>query len=84
MQPTPSTAQSVNFSTTVQVDPVSRWTVYHRLAELAIPCRCAYGQPLQVQITTAIAAVQLWSVIQQVTAPRSTQVDWLTRCFQAS
>lgn len=66
----------------VEVNWAERWQVYLRLQELEIPCWCATNQPLQVHIADATAAVQLWSVIRQLTAPRQDLVCTLERCWQ--
>lgn len=66
----------------VRLDQISRWNVYNRLRELAIPCDCRCGNPLQVQVTTATDAIQLWSVIQQFTSSKPTSIDYLERCWQ--
>jgi hypothetical protein len=68
--------------TEVKLDQISRWNVYHRLRELAIPCECRCGTPLQVQVSTAAAAIQLWSVIQHFTSPQQDSVDHLERCWR--
>lgn len=65
-----------------EVSWADRWQVYHRLQELAIPCWCATNQPLRVEITHIAAAVQLWSVVRQLTAPRQDLVSALERCWQ--
>jgi hypothetical protein len=60
---------------------ITRWEVYHRLQELEIPCECATERPLQASITTATAAIQVWSVVRQVTASRRELVTWLEDCW---
>ena len=55
---------------TVEVNRADRWQVYLRLQQLDIPCVCTTNQPLRVQIQTTAAAVQLWSVVRQLTASR--------------
>lgn len=59
-----------------------RWQIYHRLRELEISCRCAAHQPLTVELNSAIAAIQLWSVAKQVATSRLELVDWLERCWR--
>ena len=59
-----------------------RWQVYHRLKELAIPCQCGTNQPLSVQINDVASAIQLWSVVKQLTLPRRDLVSWLERSWQ--
>jgi hypothetical protein len=68
--------------TEVGLDQISRWNVYNRLKELAIPCECHCGTPLQVKVATATDAIQLWSVIQHFTCSKQTTVDHLERCWQ--
>ena len=66
----------------VAVDWLDRWQVYQRLQELDVPCRCYTNEPLTVQIANGVAAIQLWSVAKQLTAPRQELVCWLERCWQ--
>lgn len=65
----------------VEIYWADRWLVYQRLQELAIPCSCATNQPLTVEIAHATAAVQLWSVIRQVTARRQDLIAALERSW---
>lgn len=65
----------------VEVEWLDRWQVYRRLQELGVPCQCAINQPLMVQIASDVAAVQLWSVVRQLTAPRQELLCWLDRCW---
>ncbi len=60
-----------------------RWPIYHRLQELGIPCRCQLHQALEIDVEHPLAALLVWSVVTQVIAPRSEQVAWLERCWQA-
>ncbi|WP_404790783.1 Asr1405/Asl0597 family protein [Altericista sp. CCNU0014] len=60
-----------------------RWMVYQRLQELNIFCSCSYYQPLTVRVSTATAAIQVWSVLRQANASRSTLAKHLERCWQA-
>ena len=75
-------SQESEDSHAVQVNWADRWQVYQRLQELAVPCRCATGQPLLVRISDVTAAVQLWSVLRQFTSCRQDLVWWLERCWQ--
>jgi hypothetical protein len=79
-----STAQSNMLGSFIQVDPVDRWSIYHRLKELSIPCTCQGGQLLQVQADTANAILIAWSVIRQITCSRQDKVNWLHQCWQTS
>lgn len=65
----------------ILIEGCYRWQVYHRLCELGIPCSCSAYQPLIVEINSAIAIVQLWSVVNQITTPRHTQINWLKTCW---
>ena len=67
---------------TVEVNRADRWQVYLRLQQLDIPCVCTTNQPLRVQIQTTAAAVQLWSVVRQLTATRLELAFWLEQCWQ--
>jgi hypothetical protein len=71
-------------SETINVARQDRWQVYQRLQELGISCSCTLEQPLQTQIHSPADALQIWSVIQQITAPRQELVFWLKRCWKAS
>ncbi|MDF5712102.1 MAG: hypothetical protein PUP90_31625 [Nostoc sp. S4] len=67
----------------VEVSWADRWQVYHRLKELDIPCSCTTNQPLEVQIGSVTAAVQLWSVIQRFTSSRQDQIWTLECCWKS-
>ncbi|MBF2065769.1 MAG: hypothetical protein IGS39_15305 [Calothrix sp. C42_A2020_038] len=58
-----------------------RWQVYMRLQELGINCSCAMNQPLKVEIASITAAIQLWSVVRQLTASRHELINALERCW---
>lgn len=66
----------------VNVNWADRWQVYQRLQELDIPCWCATDCPLRVHIADVTAAVQLWSVLRQLTASRHDLVCQLECCWQ--
>lgn len=72
----PQTHQIVNINSS------DRWEVYRRLQELQIPCQCHTYQPLQVEIDSATNAMQLWSVVRQVTASRHQLLNHLGNCWQ--
>jgi len=59
---------------------LDRWAAYRRLQELDIPCQCTGHCPLKVCVNSATAAIQLWSVSQQLTASRQELVQWLQHC----
>ncbi|WAL61609.1 Asr1405/Asl0597 family protein [Thermocoleostomius sinensis] len=65
----------------ISIPRCDRWQAYHRLQELHIPCICLEDGRLQVEITSPHAAVQLWSVMQQLTRPRQQLSNWLERCW---
>ncbi|MEH2069320.1 MAG: Asr1405/Asl0597 family protein [Nostoc sp.] len=66
----------------VEVNWADRWQVYHRLKELDIPCSCATNQPLEVEIGSVTAAVQLWSVIRRFTSSRQDEIWTLECCWK--
>lgn len=65
------------------VEWVNRWQVYQRLQELDIPCSCEPNQPLRVEINNPLAMVQVWSVIQQLTASRQDLIFSLEQCWKS-
>ncbi len=66
----------------VEVNWADRWQVYHRLQELEVPCRCFTNEPLLFQLHSTTSAIQLWSVVRQLTASRSELVRWLDSCWR--
>lgn len=66
----------------IEISWGDRWQVYRRLQELAIPCECGTNQPLRYQIKDVTAAIQLWSVVRQLTVPRRELASWLEHCWQ--
>lgn len=74
-------------SLTVQVPTVSRcdrWQAHQRLQSLSIPCHCSADGHLTVEVNTPVAVLQLRSVVQQLTAPRTELIDWLERCWETA
>ena len=67
--------------TKIEVRDLERWEIYHRLQELGIACQCQMHQPLKVQISSPKDAIQLWSVIQQITSPRCHLLRWIDKCW---
>lgn len=61
-----------------------RRQIAQRLQDLDLACTCLDDGSLQVDISYPIAALQLWSVMQQFTAPRSALVARLTQCWRHS
>ncbi|MBD0363247.1 MAG: hypothetical protein ICV55_10825 [Coleofasciculus sp. C3-bin4] len=66
----------------IEISWADRWQVYRRLQELAIPCKCGTNQPLSAQINDVAAAIQLWSVVRQLTLGRRDLASWLEGCWQ--
>ncbi|NEQ97518.1 MAG: hypothetical protein F6K30_12470 [Cyanothece sp. SIO2G6] len=66
------------------IDRIHRWSIYHRLLDLDIPCTCSMGQPLRVEVNHPSTAFQVWSVVRQITASRSDKIDWLNTCWRKS
>lgn len=76
----PINSQSV-LNHAIEVNRADRWAVCHRLQELGISCCCSTNFSLQVNIASSTAAIQLWSVVKQVTASRNELVRWLNNCW---
>jgi hypothetical protein len=76
----PDSATSVALTIDLQV--ADRWQIYRRLQELGIPCQCRAHQPLQVEVQSGLALVQLWSVVRQFDASRGENVARLDRCWR--
>ncbi|HEY9668683.1 MAG TPA: Asr1405/Asl0597 family protein [Coleofasciculaceae cyanobacterium] len=68
----------------IKINKSERWIVYRRLQELEIPCRCGTNQPLSYQINDVTSAIQVWSVVRQLTVPRRELASWLECCWRIS
>ncbi|KGF73420.1 hypothetical protein DO97_20295 [Neosynechococcus sphagnicola sy1] len=66
----------------VSIPRCDRWQAYQRLQELSIPCCCTEDGSLRVSIESPGGALQLWSVVQQLTASRPKLVYYLEQCWQ--
>ena len=66
----------------VGINNTERWSIYHRLQELDIPCICSTNKPLKVQLDHPCAIAQLCSVVKQSTALRGELIDRLDRCWK--
>lgn len=66
----------------VEIENTERWSLYHRLQELEIPCRCSTNRPLEVELDNPCAIAQLCFVTKQFTAPRNELIDWLDSCWR--
>ena len=67
---------------TLALNSIDRWAAFERLKSLSIPCHCSINRPLCVEIKTAAAALQVWSVVQQVTQPRLALAGHLEICWR--
>lgn len=65
----------------VEVPWTERWQAYKRLRELDIPCWCKIGQPLRVWIAGPTAAIQVNSVLKQLSVSRLELARSLERCW---
>lgn len=65
----------------VEIARGDRWQVYQRLQELGIACWCCSDGYLKAEINTPTAALQLWSVVRQLSAKRPELTFWLHRCW---
>jgi len=77
----PSSSQ-IQTEQIIEISGSQRWSVYRRLQELGIPCRCKTQQPLTVQIDNATAAIQIWSVVRQMKLSRCDLAYWLEECWR--
>lgn len=68
----------------IEINKSERWIVYRRLQELEIPCRCGTNQPLSYQLNDVTSAIQVWSVVRQLTVPRWELASWLECCWRIS
>jgi hypothetical protein len=59
-----------------------RWTIGDRLRQLELSVTCTMGQPLRIEVSTAQALVQYWTVVRSHQASRSQLADWLEDCFR--
>jgi hypothetical protein len=66
----------------IEIAASDRWLVYYRLQELGIPCECGTNQPLRYQVDDVKSAIQVWSVVKQLTLPRRELASWLEHCWQ--
>ncbi|MGP1385327.1 MAG: Asr1405/Asl0597 family protein [Thainema sp.] len=66
----------------VSVRRCDRWSIYHRLKELGIPCTCPADGTLRVDVNHAVALVLVHSTVRQFMTSRRESVDWLERCWQ--
>ena len=69
-------------SQNVKVKWSERWQVYHRLKAMEIECSCCMNEPLQAAPKSPQEAIQLWSIVKQVTSNRQELVDWLHQCWR--
>lgn len=74
-------ATPTQLSFVIEVRPVERWAIYHRLQELEIKCDCDTASPLQVEIASPTDAMQLWSAVKHATASRHELIRWLENCW---
>ena len=79
MQPNPSNQPIVH---SLGIQNTERWSIYHRLQELEMPCKCSTNQPLEVELNTPNAIAQLCCVVKQSTASRGELIDWLDDCWK--
>ena len=59
-----------------------RWEIFRRLQTLGIECKCSTNEPLLVCLHSPTTIIQIWSVLRQRGASRSSLIDWLDDCWQ--
>ncbi|MEL7054269.1 MAG: Asr1405/Asl0597 family protein [Cyanobacteria bacterium J06634_6] len=70
-------------SSDITVSCEDRWQVFHRLQALDIDCQCGGFKPLKVSLKTPTEALQLWSIVRRVSAPRQVLIDSIQQSWQA-
>lgn len=65
----------------IAISRSDRWQAYHRLQDLGIACNCLQDGSFVAEINSPIAALQMRSVIAQLTATRQQLIDWLNHCW---
>lgn len=77
-----------NFETSVkqvvEISRCDRWQACQRLEELGIACHCLEDGRLYVELNTPITALQVRSVVWQITASRRELLQWLERCWRVN
>lgn len=76
------TNPEAKISQVVGVSQIDRWLVYRRVQQLELTCQCFANKPLEVEIGNTQEAIQLWSVVKQITSSRRELIDWVDRCWQ--
>lgn len=66
----------------IDIEQTNRQKVYERLQQLEIPCSWGDGEPLQVRVENPVAALQVWSVLQQYAPSDAAVRQRLKRCWQ--
>ena len=75
-------SNSPDWGQVVSCNRCDRWSLYHRLQELNIPCACPTDGTLRVDVNHAIALILVRSAVRQFIISRQEIVDWLERCWQ--
>lgn len=63
------------------VDCPDRWQAYRRLVELGLTCQCRAYQPLLVRVDSPGQLLQVWSILQTLSARREVLILHLDRCW---
>ncbi|NJR67659.1 MAG: hypothetical protein HC771_02580 [Synechococcales cyanobacterium CRU_2_2] len=63
------------------VDCPDRWQAYRRLVELGLTCQCKAYQPLLIQVDSPGQMLQVWSILQTLSAQREVLISHLDRCW---
>lgn len=66
----------------IDIDRVHCWSAHRRFQELSIQSSLSTGEALQVEISDPQTAIQVWSVVKQITGTRSELIEWLEYCWQ--
>lgn len=77
----PLCIESICIESKVSIPLGDRWQIRRRLEELDISCNCLPDGSFTVVVDTPLTAIQLWSVVRQLTLSRKILVDTLERCW---
>ncbi len=66
----------------IEISRCDRWQACQRLEELGIACHCREDGRLYAELNSPTTALQVRSVVWQLTAPRQKLIQWLEQCWR--
>lgn len=79
-----STHSEIENGQVISIDRHVRWQVRQRLQELNVSCECLADGSLRVLANTPVALVQIRSVLQHYSMPRSALIEQFENCWRLS